>query len=538
MTDATTGAVASRSGPHGAGRGRPGRYPETRRGSSRERRKGIARVQWHDLIAGIAPEEPRGDRPVEDRLVEVLDIVHDSRRARPGVCFACIPGARVDGHDHAAAAVAQGAVALLVERPLPLGVPQAQVGDVRAVLGPLAARLHGDPSRTLRCLGVTGTNGKTTVTYLLESIAGALGEQAGVIGTIGARVGRTTLPTGFTTPEASDLQALLADMRDRGVTTVAVEVSSHALAQGRVDGVAFAAACFTNVSHEHLDFHGTLEAYFAAKASLFDPVRTPAAAINLDDEHGRRLAAMARERGLDVWTFGIATPGADLSARDIVPQARGTALRLHDVRADTDAVVTLSLAGVHNVSNALAAAATARAAGIASDAVVAGLSTPVIVPGRMERVDVGQPFEVLVDYAHTPDALSSVLDAARELTAGRLIVVFGCGGDRDREKRPLMGAAVASRADLAILTSDNPRSERPDAIAAAVLDGMAGGSARVFVELDRRVAIESAIEDAAPGDVVVIAGKGHESGQTIGEQTFPFDDRVVARAELERSRWS
>jgi UDP-N-acetylmuramoyl-L-alanyl-D-glutamate--2,6-diaminopimelate ligase len=200
--------------------------------------------------------------------------------------------------------------------------------------------------------------------------------------------------------------------------------------------------------------------------------------------------------------------------------------------------VTLSLAGVHNVSNALAAAATARAAGIASDAVVAGLSTPVIVPGRMERVDVGQPFEVLVDYAHTPDALSSVLDAARELTAGRLIVVFGCGGDRDREKRPLMGAAVASRADLAILTSDNPRSERPDAIAAAVLDGMAGGSARVVVEIDRRVAIESANEDAAPGDVVVIAGKGHESGQTIGEQTFPFDDRVVARAELERSRWS
>ena len=496
------------------------------------------RVRWHDLLAGLdrADARPVGDA---DSDPEVVAITHDSRHVVPGACFACIPGANTDGHDHAPEAVARGAVALLVERPLPLPVVQAQVASVRAALGPVAATLFDHPSAAMRVLGVTGTNGKTTTTYLLEAIARRAGDRVGVVGTVGARVAGETIDTGHTTPEASDLQALLARMRDAGAGTVAMEVSSHALHQHRVDGVRFAAVCFTNLSHEHLDYHGSLDAYYEAKAMLFTRARTPTAAVNLDDARGVELGARARRDGIDVWTYAIHDASADLGASNVVLGARATRATIVDRRSGTDAVVELPLVGSFNLANALAAAATSRAAGFGIDAVVTGLGDPVVVPGRLERVDAGQPFAVLVDYAHTPDALGRVLAAARPLAGagGRVVCVFGCGGDRDAAKRPLMGEAVAAGADVAVLTSDNPRSEDPQAIVDAVLPGLAGAS-QVRVELDRRAAIAGALADAGSADVVVIAGKGHETGQTAHGRTVPFDDRVVAREELGALGWS
>ena len=503
-------------------------------------------MRWHDLLAGLDRagfQVESGGESAGDADVEVSAITHDSRRTTPGSCFACIPGAVTDGHDHAADAVARGAVALLVERPLPLPVPQARVASVRAVLGPVAAALFGDPSASMRVLGVTGTNGKTTTTYLLEAIARRAGDRVGVVGTVGARLAGEPITDAVagahTTPEASDLQALLARMRDAGADTVAMEVSSHALDQHRVDGTQFAAVCFTNLSREHLDYHGTLDAYFEAKASLFTRTRTPAAAVNLDDARGAELARRALADGLDVWTYSVDDASADVGASTVTFGAHATRATLVDRRSGTEAIVELPLVGEFNLANALAAAATSRSAGVPFAAVVAGLADPLVVPGRLEGVDAGQPFAVLVDYAHTPDALGRVLDAARPLaaTGGRVVCVFGCGGDRDPGKRPLMGEAVAARADLAVLTSDNPRSEDPQAIADAVLPGLAG-AADVQVELDRRRAIALALGAARSGDVVVVAGKGHETGQTAQGRTVPFDDRVVAREELEALGWS
>jgi UDP-N-acetylmuramoyl-L-alanyl-D-glutamate--2,6-diaminopimelate ligase len=497
--------------------------------------RGRPRVRWHDLLAGLAGVELRGDPDVE-----IEAIAHDSRRVTPASCFACIPGATSDGHDHAAQAISRGAVALLVERPLAFDVAQARVPSVRRALGPLSATLHGDPSAVLRTLGVTGTNGKTTTTYLLESIASAAGERVGVIGTVGARVAGELVATAHTTPEASDLQALLARMRDADVSTVAMEVSSHALEQHRVDGVHFAAVCFTNLSHEHLDYHGSLDAYFAAKGRLFERARTPAAAVNVDDPRGRELATRARADGLDLWTFAVDDVGADVVAQHVTYAVDHTRFELADRRSGASAPVELALVGPFNLANALAAAATARAGGFGVIEVAAGLGAPLVVPGRFERVDAGQPFTVLVDYAHTPDALQRVLSAARSLTApgGQLICVFGCGGDRDAAKRPLMGAVVGSAADRAVLTSDNPRSEDPQRIADAVLVGLTSGTAGVTVELDRRAAIVAALAGAGAGDVVVVAGKGHETGQASGGRTIPFDDRVVAREALRELGWS
>ncbi len=495
------------------------------------------RVRLREILADVDVEEWSGDP-----RVEVAAIVHDSHDVVPGACFACIPGAVTDGHDHAPAAVGAGAVALLVERMLELPVSQARVAGVRAALGPAAARLHDSPSRALRCLGVTGTNGKTTTTYLLEAIARAAGEQVGLIGTVGARIGGVAVPEERTTPEATELQALLARMRDAGVATVAIEVSSHALDQRRVDGTWFRAVGFTNLSHEHLDYHGTLAAYFEAKAGLFDPERTAAAAVNADDPHGVELVARARALGLPVVTFSAGAPldadiGVDVVAERVDCGPDGNRFVLVDHRDDPvrRAEVRSPLVGRFNVANALAAAATALAGGLPFDAVVAGLEArDVVVPGRLERVDCGQPFSVLVDYAHTPDALARVLDVARELTTeGRVLLVFGCGGDRDREKRPVMGRAAGRNADFAVLTSDNPRSEDAADIAAAVAAGLREEQAEFLLELDRRAAIRYALSGARAGDTVVIAGKGHETGQTVGAVTRPFDDRVVAREELE-----
>jgi len=502
-------------------------------------------VRWQDLVDGLAGAELSGDPSVE-----VTDLTHDSRRVTPGACFACIPGALADGHTFAAEAVAAGAVALLTERPLGLaatpGIAEACVPSVREALGPLAARLHGDPSTAMRCLGITGTNGKTTTTFLLEAIAVAAGERTAVIGTVGARLGDESVrisggASGHTTPEADDLQALLAHMRDAGAGVVAMEVSSHAIDQHRIDGTRFAAVCFTNLTHEHLDYHGTLDAYFDAKAALFDPRFAPAAAINVDDAHGREL--VDRVRDLDVRTYGTAAE-AQVRATDVVLGASGNAFVLVDTRSGASAPIASPLVGEFNVANALAAAATAMAAGFAFDAVVAGLGAPLTVPGRMERVDADQPFTVLVDYAHTPDALGRALAASRGAATsavhgggGRVLVVFGCGGDRDAAKRALMGEAAGRGADVVFVTSDNPRSEDPQAIATAALAGVVHAGATATVELDRRAAIELALRAAQPGDVVLIAGKGHESGQTAGGVTVPFDDRVVARDALGALGW-
>ncbi|MGQ0824063.1 MAG: UDP-N-acetylmuramoyl-L-alanyl-D-glutamate--2,6-diaminopimelate ligase [Actinomycetota bacterium] len=488
-------------------------------------------MRLHDLLDGS-----RGDilELSGSADVDVRSVVHDSRDVSPGACFACIRGAITDGHLHAADAVGAGAVALLVEEELSLPVPQARVQSVRCSLGPIAARFHGDPSRAMTVLGVTGTNGKTTVTYLLEAIARAAGRVSGVIGTIQTRIAAEVLPPGRTTPEATDLQALFARMRAAGVDVVAMEVSSHALAQHRVDGTAFAAVCFTNLSHDHLDYHGSMDAYFAAKARLFDGSFASAAAIAMDDPYGRTLAAQLSARGGGVWTFSVSDAEADVHAIDIELGAAATSFVLVSRRDGWRSAVRTGLVGPFNVANALAAAATARAAGVPRDAIVGGLAAPIVVPGRFERVTTGNEFVVVVDYAHTPDALERVLGAARALAgaSARVIAVYGAGGDRDRAKRPLMGAAVARGADQAYLTSDNPRSEDPAAIAADVLAGAPPERAPT-VELDRRLAIRAALADARAGDVVVIAGKGHETGQTALGVTRPFDDRAVAREELE-----
>jgi UDP-N-acetylmuramoyl-L-alanyl-D-glutamate--2,6-diaminopimelate ligase len=479
---------------------------------------------------------------VGDRDVEVTSVTHESRRVVPGALFACVPGARTDGHDHAGEAVAAGAVALLGERPLALGVTEAVVSNTRVALGPVAARFFGAPSGAMRCLGVTGTNGKTTTTYLLEAIARAAGERVGVVGTTGARVDGVVVPLEHTTPEAPDLQALLARMRDADVGVVAMEVSSHALAQHRVDGTHFAAVCFTNLSHDHLDFHGDVASYFGAKARLFSPAFAETAVVNLDDDHGRVLLSRAESSGLRVVTYAIDDGGADVRATDIEVQRDGTRFTLNDGIVGRSTSIESCLLGRFNVANAIAAAATARAIDIEFDAIERGLSGDLVVPGRLERVVGGQPFTLLVDYAHTPDALAQALAAARAIADGhRVIVVFGCGGDRDPGKRRDMGSVAASSSDLAFVTNDNPRSESPTEIAAEVLAGAAGAagaSAEVLVELDRRVAIRAALAAAKPGDVVLVAGKGHEATQTGIGTTIPFDDRLVALDEMRGLSWS
>ena len=439
----------------------------------------------------------------------VTSITHDSRAVTPGALFCCLVGATADGHDHAAAAVAAGAAALLCERPLPLDVPQMVVADARAAMATMAATFYGHPSRRLAVAGVTGTNGKTTVTYLLASVLEAAGRAPAVIGTIsGVR----------TTPEAPELQARLATMAADGVDAVAMEVSSHALVQRRVDGVWFEVVAFTNLSQDHLEYHGTIEDYFAAKAMLFDPARARVGVVNADDPWGRRLLESTR---LAVRPFDMA------QAQGLAVERDGSTFTLDGAR------VHLRISGAFNVANALAAAAMARELGVAPADVAAGLGALPAVPGRFERVDGGGPVAVVVDYAHTPDGLEKVLQAARQLAGdGRVLVVFGAGGDRDHAKRPAMGEVAARLADLAVLTSDNPRSEDPLAIIAEVEAGVMRPEALV-VEPDRRAAIALALDAARPGDVVLVAGKGHETVQVLaGGRSVPFDDRAVARELL------
>ncbi|HTS72351.1 MAG TPA: UDP-N-acetylmuramoyl-L-alanyl-D-glutamate--2,6-diaminopimelate ligase [Gaiellaceae bacterium] len=453
------------------------------------------------VIAALAPADVLRRAPVE-----IGDLAYDARAAGPGALFFCVPGSRADGHDFAAQAVENGAVALVVERPLELEVPQLLVPDARRAMAPIADDFFGHPSQELQVAGVTGTNGKTTTSFLLYSILAAAGRRPGLLGTIESRVGGERRPAIRTTPEAIDVQRTLREMLDAGDRSCAMEATSHGSELGRLDRVRFAALVFTNLSQDHLDFHGTMERYFEAKRRLFTETEPPAA-INIGDEWGRKLAA---DRP-DALTFGFA-PDAQIGPSAL----EGIELRLR---------------GRFNAENALGALAASRLLGIDDEAIARGLEAVRGVPGRFEPVAEGQPFEVIVDYSHKPDALESVLRTARELADGRVICVFGCGGDRDRGKRPLMGRIASEIADLAIVTSDNPRSEDP----AAIIDEILGGIVRdVEVEPDRAAAIERALSEAAEGDVVLIAGKGHEQGQEFADRTIPFDDREVARDVLRR----
>ncbi|MBW3562426.1 MAG: UDP-N-acetylmuramoyl-L-alanyl-D-glutamate--2,6-diaminopimelate ligase [Actinobacteria bacterium] len=486
----------------------------------------ITLAEAEHAAAGVGTTRRTGD-------ARVVDATHDSRQVEPGSLYCTIPGETVDGHRFAGEALERGASALLVERPLDVDGPQLEVASVRRALGPVAAAVHGRPSERLIVVGVTGTNGKTTTAYLLEAALGAGGIGTGVIGTIETRIHGIAQPGVRTTPEATDLQRLLARMEVRGVGAVAMEVSSHGLDQHRVDGTAFDVAVFTNLSQDHLDYHGTLERYFAAKARFFDGELAARGVVCTDDEWGRRIA---EESAVPVTTYGRRVD-ADARVVDITTTLEGTRCRI--VMVDQEIDLRTRLVGSHNALNAAAAWLAATRAGVDPAAARTGIDACRGVPGRLEPVDLGQPFAVLVDYAHTPDALDNAIRVCRDLASdgGRIHVVVGCGGDRDRVKRPAMGR-IAAGADHAVLTSDNPRSEDPEDILQEVVAGahqVSGG--QVDAVVDRREAIRRAVSAAVAGDVVLIAGKGHETGQEFADHTIPFDDREVAAEALTDAGW-
>ena len=498
---------------------------------------------------------------VGDPTTEVTSLAYDSRRVTAGALFFCVPGVNVDGHEFAREAVAAGAVAFVAERRLDVGAVQVLVPSVRRAMALMSAHFFGDPTTKLRVIGVTGTNGKTTTAHLAAQILAAAGLRPALLGTVVNRIGGEETPVTLTTAESCDLQAMFAGMVRAGDLSCAMEASSHALALERVTGIDFAAVVFTNLTRDHLDFHSDIDDYFLAKRELFlpDGGRRPRAAaiVNVGDAYGRRLAGeCGAAYGDDLWTFAVraadeaqvgasgaapdavalgTTGAADATAtaEDLDLRADGSSFTLRVPRLGIERRVALRLAAHFNVANGLAAATAALAIGLPLDAVVAGLESTAGVPGRFEAVRAGQPFTVLVDYSHTPDSLENALQAARGVAAGRLLCVFGCGGDRDRGKRPLMGEVASRLADLAVVTSDNPRTEDPLAIIEEILAGV--HPERIVVEPDRRAAIALAVEQARSGDVVLIAGKGHERGQTIGHEKIPFDDRAVALEELQRA---
>jgi UDP-N-acetylmuramoyl-L-alanyl-D-glutamate--2,6-diaminopimelate ligase len=456
--------------------------------------------------------------PAEGRDVEIADLCARVQDTAPGALFACVRGATVDGHDLAPEAAERGAAALLVERELPVPLPQVTTSDVRAALGPLADAFFGHPSDELAVVGVTGTNGKTSTAHLLRSILEAAGRPCGLLGTVEGRVGGRRETLRLTTPEAIDLQRAFRRMLDAGDEACAMEVSSIAISQGRTAATRFAAVGFTNLSQDHLDFHGDMEAYFAAKASLFDG-RFPRV-VSADDSWAARLGAELR--------FGV-SPVADVRAEAFALRPDGTTITLTTPRGPLE--LQSPLRGRFNVDNVLGAVALALLLDVPNEAITAGVAAAEGVPGRFEAVDAGQPFAVIVDYAHTPAGVAAVLRSARPLGTGSVLCVVGAGGDRDRAKRPLMAAAAEEGSDRLYLTSDNPRSEDPEAI----LDEMRAGLTRpedVLVDPDRRAAMARALAEAQPGDVVVICGKGHEQGQEANGRVQPFDDRTVARELL------
>ncbi len=490
-----------------------------------------------------------GKAIIPNELGCISGVTLDSRVVQPGDLYVALPGARVHGAAFCADAVAAGAVAVLTDpdgraRAIASGVPVFVLADPRARLGEVACWVYGDPSSRLRLIGVTGTSGKTTSTYLIEAGLRAGGHLTGLIGGVQTQIGPERITSSLTTPEAPDLQALFAVMAERGVSAAVMEVSSHSLSLGRVAGTAFDVAVFTNLSQDHLDFHGDLEEYFRAKASLFAPpelggssprASTMIGVVNIDDKYGRRLASSAP---VPVTTFSAAgRADADWRATDVRSGADGSTFRVVGP-GGVEADVSVGLAGVFNVANALGALVALVEAGVALDDAVSGLGACPGVPGRLERVPAVPGLEItaFVDYSHKPGAVEAVLRSLRPVTQGNLIIVLGCGGDRDRAKRPMMGAAAAKLADVAILTSDNPRSEDPLAILAAMLDGVLSvpqeERARVIIEPDRAAAIAQAVALSAGGDVIVVAGKGHETGQYVAGSVLPFDDRKVTAAAL------
>jgi UDP-N-acetylmuramoyl-L-alanyl-D-glutamate--2,6-diaminopimelate ligase len=465
-----------------------------------------------------------------DDITVVTGISLSSHRVRPGDLYAALPGSRAHGIAYVDDALGAGAVAVLTDAEgaatLDGRLPALVVDDARAVLGAVSAEVYGHPAEQLTTIGVTGTQGKTTTTRLLESGLQRAGVPSSVVGTIGTRVLGEDVKTALTTPEAPDLHGLFAVMVERGVHACAMEVSSHALVMGRVDGVIFDVAVFTNLGRDHLDFHADVEDYYNAKASLFTAARARRAVVNVGDEFGRRLAG---ETTLPVRTFAVGAD-ADWQATDVVLSPGGSTFTVLGP-GDLKIPAGCPLPGGFNVENCLAAVAAAGEAGLDAAAVAAGIAAGGGVPGRLEPIDEGQPFLVVVDYAHKPDAVEAAIAALRPLTEGRVIVVLGAGGERDPGKRPLMGEIAARLADLLVVTDDNPRGEDPGMIRAAMLDGARGAGA--VVELgDRRAAIRHALVEAAPGDVVLVAGKGHETGQEVAGVVHPFDDREVVREEL------
>ncbi len=479
------------------------------------------------LVMGLQHERFQGSN-----TCLIAGVTSDSREVQPGWAFVAIPGARADGHAYIAQALAGGAVALVVDRPMDLRaaphVTCLRVSNTRQALAHLAAAFYGHPSHRLCLVGVTGTNGKTTSTYLLEAVLRACGATPGVIGTVTYRYAGHEQPAGHTTPGSEELQRLLREMVDEGVSHCIMEVSSHALAQDRVWGCRFAAALFTNLTQDHLDYHEDMSAYYAAKARLFTIYAPAVAILNRDDPAGEKLL---RETQVPVITYGF-SPAADVGVEHLEMDANGITLRARVLRQQFS--IRSRLIGQHNVYNILAALATARGLELDLEWAIVGIERLTTVPGRFERVDAGQPFTVLVDYAHTDDALRHVLRAARGIATGRVIVVFGAGGDRDRGKRPSMGRVAAQYADIAVITSDNPRTESPMAIIRAIEAGYleCGQASQHHIIADRSRAISKAIGLARAGDVVVIAGKGHEVYQIIGSERIPFDDRQVAMQAL------
>jgi UDP-N-acetylmuramoyl-L-alanyl-D-glutamate--2,6-diaminopimelate ligase len=474
-----------------------------------------------------------------DLSTDVTGLTLSSQRCQTGDLYAALPGAHAHGIDYVAEAVRAGAVAVLTDaagaRRAPAGVPLVVVDNPRGLLGRLAARVYGDPAESMVMIGVTGTQGKTTTTRLAEGGLERAGLRAAVVGTVGTRINGTDVASTLTTPEAPDLHGLFAVMREQDVVACAMEVSSHALVLGRVDGVVFDVAVFLNLGRDHLDFHADVEEYYGAKASLFTPDRARLGLVSLDDEHGRRLA---REAQIPVRTFSLTQPAADWRVADLERAPDRSTFRI--VGPGTDVSAGCPLPGDFNVANTLAAVAACGEAGLDPRAVATAIASGDGVPGRFERVDVGQEFTVIVDYAHKPDAVAAAIETLRPLTRGRILVVLGAGGDRDPGKRPIMGEIAAQLADVLIVTDDNPRSEDPAAIRAALLEGArsAPGHAEVVEIGDRGTAIAEAMRRAQADDIVLVAGKGHETGQEIDGVVHPFDDREVVRNVLRTQRGS
>jgi UDP-N-acetylmuramoyl-L-alanyl-D-glutamate--2,6-diaminopimelate ligase len=481
-----------------------------------------------DLLAGAEVLAQSGNP-------EITGVEYDSRRVKPGNLFVAMRGGASDGNRFISQAIAAGAVAVVTDSDeKPKGVAWAQVAHGRRALALVSQNFYGRPARRLAITGITGTNGKSTTAFSIESILSAAGRKCALVGTIEYHVAGTVLPAPHTTPEALELQRMFRQARDHGASDVVMEVSSHALAQGRTYGIPFEVAVFTNLTRDHLDYHATMEEYFAAKRVLFEPsgVAEPRCAVlNADDEAGVRLAKFSKGQGSQVITYGLAH--ADFHAAKLDIRAQGT--RFHIVTPHDTIPVDSPLIGRVNVYNILAASAAAYARGCSSDAIAEGVRALARVPGRFERVDRGQAFTVVVDYAHTDDALRNLTAIAREfvkMSGGRVITVFGCGGDRDRSKRPLMGEAAGKGSDFVVLTSDNPRSEDPIAIINDAAVGLQRSGARYQTEPDRRAAIYLAVNTAKPGDIVLIAGKGHEKSQILATGPVPFDDREVAAQAL------